>query len=237
MVNIWGSLLKMKRKFKHRSTLDSERADSTGSLPQPEPHIDAGESSGRGRDERDGADATGERVFSTDQLPQPDGLEPVPARRNDSDQEGREADIDRGETGQRCSGPHPDVEVVLGRGPSGELGGVCPCPFPNGTRILLFPLMSLIALSVNLDASVLPDRGPETARPDKIIEPSAAADEKTSNIKPNASATAELLRGVRDSSGAFGPLKSVARSLCFILDNSEVWPPSHTFDLRCLRSS
>ena len=40
-----------------------------------------------------------------------------------------------------------------------------------------------------------------------------------------------LLRGVRDSADAFGPLKSVAGALCFILENCEVglpcsYPPS-----------
>jgi len=40
----------------------------------------------------------------------------------------------------------------------------------------------------------------------------------------NAFATAKLLlRGVRDSADAFGPLKSVAGGLCFILENCEVW--------------
>ena len=76
----------------------------------------------------------------------------------------------------------------------------------------------------------LPDHDPEVAHPDESLEPSTAADEKESNSKSTASATTELLRGVRDSAGGFGPLKSVARSLCSILDNCEVWPPSHTFD-------
>ena len=43
------------------------------------------------------------------------------------------------------------------------------------------------------------------------------------------SATAKLiLRGVRDSSDAFGPLKSVAGGLCFVLENCEVQPSSHS---------
>ena len=38
-----------------------------------------------------------------------------------------------------------------------------------------------------------------------------------------ASAAAKLLlRGVRDTADAFGPLKSVAGGLCFILENCEV---------------
>jgi hypothetical protein len=35
-----------------------------------------------------------------------------------------------------------------------------------------------------------------------------------------------LLRGVNESADAFGPLKSVAGGLCFILENCEVWPSS-----------
>ena len=42
--------------------------------------------------------------------------------------------------------------------------------------------------------------------------------------KSTASATAKLfLHAVKDSADAFPPLKSVAGSLCFILDNYEVW--------------
>ena len=60
-------------------------------------------------------------------------------------------------------------------------------------------------------------------------------DEKKSTWKSTASATAKLLlRGVRDSSDAFGPLKSVASGLCFILENCEVWPSSHRHYPQCL---
>jgi len=53
-------------------------------------------------------------------------------------------------------------------------------------------------------------------------------DESKSNQKSTVSATAKLfLRGVNDSADAFGPLKSVAGGLCFILENCEVWLPSH----------
>ena len=48
--------------------------------------------------------------------------------------------------------------------------------------------------------------------------------EKKSGWKSTAFATAKLLlRGVRDSADAFGPLKSVAGGLCFVLENCEVW--------------
>ena len=63
----------------------------------------------------------------------------------------------------------------------------------------------------------------------KSVEPSAAAGENKnkSDWKSTASASAKLLlRGVRDSADAFGPLKSVASGLCFILENCEVRSPS-----------
>ena len=61
-------------------------------------------------------------------------------------------------------------------------------------------------------------------RPDENAELNAAASEKKSSWKSTAYATAKLLlRGVRDSADAFGPLKSVAGGLCFILENCEVW--------------
>ena len=64
--------------------------------------------------------------------------------------------------------------------------------------------------------------------PNEGSEPNAAADEKKSNWKSTASASAKLLlRGVSDSADAFGPLKSVAGGLCFILENCEVRPPSY----------
>ena len=50
-------------------------------------------------------------------------------------------------------------------------------------------------------------------------------DERKLNWGPTASATVKLLlRGVRDSADASGPLKSVVGGLCFILENCEVWP-------------
>ena len=60
--------------------------------------------------------------------------------------------------------------------------------------------------------------------PDEDAEPSAATNEDKSSLKSTAFATAKLLlRGVRDAADAFGPLKSVAGGLCFILENCEVW--------------
>ena len=52
---------------------------------------------------------------------------------------------------------------------------------------------------------------------------SAAVDENRPDWRSTASSSAKLvLRAVRDSADAFGPLKSVAGGLCFILENCEV---------------
>jgi len=79
----------------------------------------------------------------------------------------------------------------------------------------------------NMNTSTTSDHVPATLYHGKSGEPSAAVDETKSNWKSTASATAELfLRGVRDTADAFGPLKSVAGGLCFILENCEVRFPS-----------
>ena len=59
--------------------------------------------------------------------------------------------------------------------------------------------------------------------------PSVAPDENKSGWKSTVSDSAKLvLRGVRDSADVFGPLKSIAGGLCFILENCEVSPtPPH----------
>jgi len=241
MDDIRASLSKIKNRFKNRLTGRKRKPDGTGasasgegtdsasSLPQPESHVVADESHTR---EVDRADAAEEQVFSARRPPQPDGPESVPARGGDNGREGGEADIDGGErTSQSRSNPHPDVEVAVGSGRGGELEGVDPSPFtpwishggkPDSTRTYLFRSLPLIAPSDNVGASTLPDCEPEVVRPDETIEPSVTADEKKSSCKHTASATAGFLRGVRDSAGAFGPLRSVARSLCFVLENCEV---------------
>jgi len=94
---------------------------------------------------------------------------------------------------------------------------------------LVILVLPLIVHLDNVDAST-------GLRLDESLQQNIAVDERKSHRKSTASAAAELLRGVRDSASAFGPLKSIARSLCFILDNFEVWPPSRTLDSRCLRS-
>ena len=84
---------------------------------------------------------------------------------------------------------------------------------------LIVPLLTVP--STNIVTSAIPDPGQEVPRPDEGEQ--NVADEKKSDWKSTAAATAKLfLRGVRDTADAFGPLKSVAGGLCFILDNCEV---------------
>ena len=65
--------------------------------------------------------------------------------------------------------------------------------------------------------------GNEPGVGDESVEPSAVVDENKQDWGSTASASAKLLlRGVRDSADAFGPLKSVAGGLCFILESCEV---------------
>jgi len=254
MDDIRGSLSKMKKKFKQGlagkkrkpdgTGVDpgGERADSTISLPQSEPHVVAG---GSYNQEGDRADVAGERTSSMDQ-PQPDEPKSVPARGSDNGHGGGEADDDGGEAGQTHLYPHPDVEVAAGSEPGGELEGINPSSSapsishggkPGSTRTSLFWSLPLIVPFNNPDTSTLPDGGPEVICPDGTLEPSAAVDEKESKSKSTTSATAELLREVIDSPSGFGLLKPLAKSLCSILNNCEVRPPSCTLNSQCLRRS
>jgi hypothetical protein len=79
----------------------------------------------------------------------------------------------------------------------------------------------------NVGTPTVSDHVSATLHHDESGEPSAATDENKSSWTSTASAAAKLLlRGVRDSADAFGPLKSAAGGLYFILENCEVWSPS-----------
>jgi len=254
MDDIRGSLSKMKKKVKHRLTgkrkpdqteanPGGKKADSTSTLPQPGLRAVVGESHDR---EGGRADVTDKRVLSMDR---PAQLESAPAGGGDNSQEGEEANVGGREVGQRSSQPHPDVDVAVGSGRKGEAESVYPSPSApsishggepdSAYQMWWFRSLLLIAASDDVDISALLDHGPEVpevARPDGTLELGTATDEKRSNYKPAASVTTELLRGVRDSAGAFGPLKFVAKSLCSVLDNCEVWPHSRRFDPQHSRS-
>jgi len=83
----------------------------------------------------------------------------------------------------------------------------------------------LIIPSDSTGTSTVPHHLPEALHPDGSSEPSTTVDDEELDWKSAASATAKLLlRWARDSADAFGPLKSVTGSLCFILENYEVSP-------------
>ena len=60
--------------------------------------------------------------------------------------------------------------------------------------------------------------GPDTENEN----PEASAANRQNSGSTATSSAKLILRGVRDSADAFGPLKSVAGGLCFILENYEV---------------
>ena len=96
-------------------------------------------------------------------------------------------------------------------------------------NLLVVP--SLIVSSANIVTPAVPDPVREILHPSEN-EPNTT-DKSKSNWKSTASATAKLfLRGVRDSADAFGPLKSVAGGLCFILENCEVKSPASACAIR-----
>ena len=165
------------------------------------------------------------------------GNEPKPGRTGNQEGEGPYVS---GGAGKVHSDLHPDVGAAAGSKPSregndadgGEVGRVHPSPSttsilhsgkPDSTWIWVFLPLPLIIPLRNAGTSPIPDRGPATVLTEESAGPGAVADGNKSNLKSTASATAKLiLRGVSDAADAFGPLKSVAGGLCFILENCEV---------------
>lgn len=80
----------------------------------------------------------------------------------------------------------------------------------------------------SVDKPLGPDE-PRLVSVDERGEPGVIADGRKSDWRSTASVTAKLLlRGVRDTADVFGPLKSVAGGLCFILENCDVWLSLYT---------
>ena len=119
---------RLKKKLKHLLTerkrksggtgaeTGGDRADPVGSVLQPVPHIVAGGS----HDLEDDRVSTDGRQGLTAQLLQQDEPELVPAHGDEADQQGGEADVDRGEAGQVYSHPGSDAEGEAGCGPGQE---------------------------------------------------------------------------------------------------------------------
>ena len=205
-----------------------ESIDSSSSLLQPVPHIAGADHDGEGS--RSSTDTR--QVHSRDRSPQP---ESVPVGGSDGDGEGEEVDVGEKVVSQGHPSPEPNVETVVGSGPGPtEVGPHLP---PPSTPILhggksestwahSFHLPYLIISSDSTESPAAPDQVPGVVGPNESDEPGPVASGEKSNWRFTAVATAKLLlRGVRDAGDAFGPLKSVAGGLCFILENYEVCIP------------
>ena len=212
------------KRDKTEANTAEESIESSSSFLRPVSHIAAGGHGGEGTR----ASTDTRRVHSRARSPQP---EPVPVGGKDDDGKGKEVDTSKKEVDQGSS-----VETAVGGRPGlAEAKPLSPSPStpiphsgePESTWTCLFHLLNLIVLSDNTEASAAPDQVPEAARPNESAEPGPATSEEKSNWMSTAVSTAKLLlRGVRDAADAFGPLKSVAGGLCFILDNYEVRPSS-----------
>ena len=140
-----------------------------------------------------------------------------------NDQEGRGAGLEGSEGSQRNPRLYSAVEDVVEREPS--LEGSSDDVKGKEVGQIQGPAS---ASSISHGGE---SEGTQTAqhvlRPNESV-PSATDENKSDQGKSAVSATAKfLLRGVRESADVFGPLKSVAGGLCFILENCEVRPSSH----------
>ena len=238
MDNFLDSVTRKGRKVKERLKGKKGKQDKMGA-DTPEEGVDSSSSVLRpilrtvaGGLDREGsrANTNTRQVHSRGRSPQP---EPVPAGGKDDDGEGKEADVGKKVAipGHSSLGPNVGTAVGGGTGPT-EVGPLVPVPSTPIMRggkaestqwAYLFHLFCLIILLDDTEPSAAPDQVPEVASPDGSAEPGPAANEETSNWRSTAVAAAKLLlRGVRDAADAFGPLKSVAGGLCFILENYEV---------------
>jgi len=200
-----------------------ERRDAAGSLSQPASCVVV--DGGRDQEDKEN-DTDGQQIRSTDR-PSATGVpEPVPAGRSNNGQEGIEGGVHGGEVSQRYLHPHSDIRLAVGSG-SGHKGNEA--EGEQVGRVRSSPSTPSITLSRKPDGiSTIPEHVPTFLRSNESGGPSAGADGNRPDWGSTASATAKLiLRGVRDSADAFGPLKSIAGGLCFILENCEVWPSFH----------
>ena len=235
MDDIRKSFSKLKKDFKHRvggkkqasdragANTAGERVSSSGSFLRPDPRIAVG-----GYDGEEGRiSANVSRIHSRDPSPHP---EPVPADKGCLDDSRREVDVDGNEVTRKHSsledpdtvGSVPGQEIKRASSPQSP-APIPPKQEPDSTQTLSLRLLHLTTHLGDTGAPAVPDHKPRDLGPDEDAEPSAATNENKSNWKSTAFATAKLLlRGVRDAADAFGPLKSVAGGLCFILENCEV---------------
>ena len=239
MNDIRKSFSKLKKGFKHRvggrergagtagGNAVRETAGSSLSLTRPDSRATASGLNEEGG--RISADIS--HAHSSDRSHPP---KPTEADEGGDDPQRREADVDEKGVSKSHFGLAPEVGGATGSGPSQEIKrATSPLSValislkqePDSTWKFPPKQLCLITLLDNADTPAIPDRVQGDSRPDENAEPSAVSNEKESGWKSTTLATAKLLlRGVRDSADAFGPLKSVAGGLCFILENCEVWP-------------
>jgi len=217
--------------------IDADEPNPANPLPRPDPHTVVGD--GEGSE----ADTDAQQARSMDRPPQPDESESVPANRRESDKSGGKADVDEMELGQGS-----EVEVGAGSEPGGEwsednreegeeFDSSSSAPStprsgePDGmrTRQLWSPPLTISSDNIN---TTVPDHAPEGPYPDVSVEQSAATNE-TMLGGGSTSVTVKLLCVVRDSVNGFGPLKSIARGLCLVLENCGVWLSSCRFNSQC----
>ena len=198
-----------------------ERVGSPASLLRPDSRVEGGTFS---------MDVS--QACSRDPSPHPE-LATADEDRLDDPQRKR-VDVDEKEVRQSLSRLEPDVQNATGSGPGQEvkqtssppsITPIAPKQESDSTWTFSPQQPCLITLLDNAETPAVTGRVQGDPRRDKNAEPSTAANEKKSSWKSTAFATTKLLlRGVRDSADAFGPLKSVAGGLCFILENCEVRP-------------
>ena len=233
MDDIRGSFSRLKKGFKHRmrgkkhapdeprDKATGEGVDSSVSPPQSDPRAAVSGHS----EKRSGISTGALQAHSRDPSPQP---ESVPADEGLGDPKGKGVGVDGKAVGRGHSYLGPDVEVGPDRGvqqasPSLSFTSIPRIQEPDSTWLHMPQFLCLIIHSHDVDTSAVPDRMAQDIRPNENAEPGTTANEKGSSWKSTALATAKfLLYGVRDSADAFGPLRSIAGGLCFILENHEV---------------
>ena len=184
-----------------------DRVDSSSSLLRPEPHITASGDSGGGS--RTSADVRQTR--SRDPSPQ---SKPILTDGGNEDPQRGNAGVDEKEFSHRDSGLDSDTEVAVGSEPNQGVRSSPSPPSLSNEAGLGGGCSSSTSLPYLIISS--PSDDVDTAAPSSAVH-------KKSDRKSTAFAAAKLLlRGVRDSADAFGPLKSVVGGLCFILENCEV---------------
>lgn len=178
-------------------------------------------------------------VRSTDRTPQSEDPGSGLAHGGRSGQEGGEVGVDGEAIYRRSSQLHSDIGVAVESGPGQEGSKVDGENIGQGTRTCFSLAPVPNRSSDDVDISTVPDHIPGALCSDRGTGSNDDADENKSNWKSTVSTTAKLLlRGVRDSADAFGPLRSVAGGLCFILENYEVRQPSpHIILSQCLQVS